>query len=214
MRILNYKGCNGSIISFCFGAMLLISCGKENKQALVEGTVRDATTNEIIINADVGLFEKSRDIITGYGGVQIDAGISDVNGEFNFAFNPTENNTYYVQAVKENYWNNQASNITFISDLGEENNLEVMLYPEGYLKVHIKDEFPFFENSKFRVNIFGGSIQLNGYQLDSVFEGLIYGNLEFELFCVVEDLAIDSNYIYSYTFNCPAFDTSYFEILY
>ncbi|MBC8047855.1 MAG: hypothetical protein H7Y00_13740 [Fimbriimonadaceae bacterium] len=206
MKITNY------ILLFLI--FLSASCNKETAPTSVNGTVRDATTNAAVADAEVGLFETDGESSFGLGGTLLEEKCADASGEFSFDFSARENYQYYVHAIKEQYWNNQTDNITFVEDLGNENVLKVSLYPEAILKIHIIDTLPYFENSEFRANFFGGSIQINGYQLDTVFRGTVYGNGYFDIFCVVEDIPINFNNIFEATIYCSAFDTTYYEILY
>ncbi|MBP9549683.1 MAG: hypothetical protein KBE86_11060, partial [Chitinophagales bacterium] len=119
-------------------SLLIISCEKESGPTFINGSVKDKTTNAGIANADVGLFETDGESAFGLGGVLIDEIYSDAAGKFTFDFEARNGYSYYVQAIKDQYWNNQTDNITFVDDTGGETDVIVYLHPEGWLKLTIR----------------------------------------------------------------------------
>ncbi|MBK7036639.1 MAG: hypothetical protein IPH42_09920 [Bacteroidetes bacterium] len=147
---------------FCITICVLPSCNKESGPTTVNGIVKDVTTNVGVSNAEVGLFETDGESAFGLGGVLMAEKYSDASGEFDFNFDAREGYSYYVQATKEQYWNDQSNNVTFIENLGRTSNTVIYLQPEGYLHLKILDIPPYLINSEFRMTPFNGSFWVPG----------------------------------------------------
>jgi len=187
------------------------SCNKETGPTSVNGTVKDITTNVGVSDAQVGLIETDGESGFGLSGTLLEEKYSDATGNFTFDFNARQGYSYYVQAIKDQYWNDQSNNITFVHELGGTDELTVYLQPEGFLNVHIKN-----------INVYdvGDYISFsNAYQtfygndVDTTVLLLIYGNSSNHLVWFVYDDGISSG-SESADVYCTAFDTTYYEILY
>jgi len=184
-----------------------ISCNKDkNIFSGVSGTVLDKTTNAPVAAAEVALFEKDAEIFGGLGGVMIESKFADANGSFHFDFTERNGYNYYVQAIKTQYWNDQSSNITFVH-YGEEDVI-VYLQPEGSLEIHFENIIPSLPSDIFGINGYITDI-LYGESVDTTIIYIVYGNVWNELHWAVGDDPTQSDTVY-----CPAFDTTYHEILY
>ncbi len=190
------------------------SCEKESGPTTANGTVLDKTTNTPVADAEVGLFEKEPGLFANLGAELLQTKYSDANGKCSFDFIARKGYVYYLQAIKDQYFNDQSNNISYLHDTGGETDVTVYLQPEAFLQVHVIDKEPYFDNSEFRGNLYGGSIQIYGYMLDTTFIGKVYGNTDFQLYCVVENLTSHELEIFDNLIYCPAFDTTYFEISY
>lgn len=204
------------IISFIILLFGFASCEKPLiETGVVEGIVKDATTHEPIVNADVFLLqnEKGDGSIIGGGGPskQIDYTTSDANGNFTFHFNYNKNYSYLCGAEKELYFDlNQEFAVDAESKGGV--NVEVLLNPVAWLSVHVKAVNEYEPSDYIGIN----SLQNDPYYgstVDTIETITVYGNITFQmtwfLFEIGTEIFSQTEYIY-----CPAFDTTYFEIFY
>ncbi len=201
-------------IGFLYIFLLLLSCGKGILgPARVDGVVTDATTGDPIYNATVYLFERENDFeFLGAPApeILIDSITTGALGRFEFAYDDRHGYAYSVFATKYNYIDK--ANPQSILSLGNGTDIELFLDPEAFLKVRVHN-----------INTYatGDNIDING--LD---EGPYYGNYVDE----IEIKRVSGNNIYSlhvfvvidgiisssveHNIYCPAFDTTYYEILY
>ncbi len=202
-------------IILCLSVCFFAACNKESGPTTVNGTVRDVTNNIGVSNAEVGLFETDGESAFGLGGVLLEEKYSDTSGEFIFNFNAREGYQYYVQAIKEQYFNNQSSNITFVNNLGNVGELEVFLEPESFILLNIKNIPPSSTNDVIGLNTpfsdIGGAFY--GADIDTTIIIQTYGNTENQIvkFIYYIDSLISQETYLIYT---PSFDTTNFEILY
>ena len=203
------------IEKFLFIFLLIgASCNKETGPTFVSGAVQDKTTFTGVDNANVGLFEYDGESAFGLSGTLLDEVYSDASGNFTFNFTARKGYSYYVQAIKEQYWNDQSNNVTFIENTGGETSAVVYLQPEGYLSIHILDLSPILNNYEFRAWPFSNFIQLDAGGLDTIISGTIFGNSNFTINWVLEDLISNTVYPDSEIIYCPAFDTTFYELFY
>jgi hypothetical protein len=201
-------------ISLIMFLLIGASCNKETGPTFVSGTVQDKTTFTGVDNANVGLFEYDDESAFGLSGTLLDEVYSDASGNFTFNFTARKGYSYYVQAIKEQYWNDQSNNVTFIENTGGETSAVVYLQPEGYLSIHILDLSPILNNYEFRAWPFSNFIQLDAGGLDTIISGTIFGNSNFTINWVLEDLISNTVYPDSEIIYCPAFDTTFYELFY
>lgn len=200
-----------SFILLCF---LISSCDKDISIANgVTGTVLDKTTNIAVSEAEVGLFEKDAEIFGGLGGVLLETKYSDTNGSFHFDFTEREGYNYYAQAIKDQYFNDQSNNISYVH-FGEENTI-LYLQPEGYLKVRFINLFPCNENDEITL-----SLLYDGYYPEFIGDDvdtticcfIVYGNSNNHITHYVDKCGESENI--SEDIFCLPFDTTYYEIYY
>ena len=197
-------------LSYCFILFTIVtSCGKGIiGDARIDGIVKDATTNEPIAGATVYLLESDGDfclfcpIIT----YIVDSTTTDNEGCFEFKYDNADGVTYAVNAVKEQYIDNQEK--TFINELGNGIDVEVFIDPEAFLSIHFNNIAPSFPSDNFGIN---GYVTDNfwGDNIDTIVTYRTYGNKSIELHWAVLYEPTQSDTLY-----CPAFDTTHYEILY
>jgi len=200
---------------FCLISFFISSCNKESGPTTVNGTVRDVTTNSGVADAEVGLFETDGESAFGLGGVLMEEKYSDASGDFAFNFTARQGYQYYVQAIKDQYWNNQTDNITFVDNTGGKTDVTVFLQPEGWLELHIKNEPPMssFDVLTMGVILNGDYPNLYGADVDTIICCfLVMGNTDNRIVWFVDEGYGDTSY-FEYVY-CNPFDTTYYEILY
>ncbi len=193
---------------FCITICVLPSCNKESGPTTVNGIVKDVTTNVGVSNAEVGLFETDGESAFGLGGVLMEEKYSDASGEFIFSFDAREGYQYFVQAIKDQYFNDQSNNVMFIDGAGTSSNLYVFLQPEGYLEIHYQNIPPSTPYDNFGVN---GYLTdgFDGDEIDTTVLYTVYGNSQNIIYWGLYGEVANIDTIY-----CVAFDTTYYELLY
>ncbi|MBP9705615.1 MAG: hypothetical protein KBD79_12740, partial [Chitinophagales bacterium] len=182
-------------------SLLIISCEKESGPTKINGSVKDKTTNAGIENAEVGLFETDGESAFGLGGVLIDEIYSDADGKFTFDFEARKGYSYYVQAIKDQFWNNQTDNITFVENTGGETDVTVFLQPEGWLSIRLHNINVYNPTDYISVSDIG---LFYGNAIDTTVVQIIYGNQENRIVwgIVIDGIPPEVNeFIYIY---CPA----------
>ena len=192
-------------------SLLIISCEKESGPTKINGSVKDKTTNAGIENADVGLFESDGESSWGLGGVLIDEIYSDASGNFTFDFEARKGYSYYVQAIKDLYWNNQTDNIAFVDNTGGETDVTVFLQPKGFLEIRVHNINEYDVSDYIVVNDLYAAFY--GTSVDTTEIVTVIGNENQTITWFISIDGILSNAIHGEIY-CPAFDTTYFEILY
>ncbi len=80
-------------LTFCFSflfAILFASCNKNSGPTIVNVVVKDVTTNGVIADSEVGLFETDGESSFGLGGTLLEEKYSDATGSFTFNFTAHE----------------------------------------------------------------------------------------------------------------------------
>ena len=208
---------NTTISVFWLTAFITIfpSCNNEmSGPTTIIGTVKDVTTNTPVTNAQVGLFETDGESAFGLGGTLLEEKYSDGSGKFTFNFNARDNYEYYVQAIKEQYFNNQTDNVTFVFEQNNES-VEVFLQPEAYLKLHCKNASPFNDDDDLTISttLNGSYPEFLGTEVDTnICCFIIYGNINNSIGYWVSKN--DTSIHYYLDVYSVAFDTVDYEILY
>lgn len=197
-------------IGILYICLLLLSCGKGILgPARVDGVVTDATTGDPIYNAKVYLFERENPfefLGSPSPDILIDSTTTGAQGRFEFTYDDRHGYAYSVFATKYNYieWANPES----ILSLGIGTDIEILLHPKAFLNIHFINIEPALSSDIFGIN---GSITetFYGSDIDTTVTFIVTGNTETELHWAVGYEATKSDTLY-----CPAFDTTYYELLY
>lgn len=191
---------------------IVTSCGKGIiGDARIDGIVKDSTTNEPIAGATVYLLESDGDfclfcpIIT----YIVDSTTTDDEGCFEFKYDDVDGVTYAVNAVKEQYIDNQEK--TFIKELGNGIDVEVFIDPEAFLKVRVHNVNIYDPSDYVIVNDLYATFY--GNEVDTTEVIVVYGNKVQTLTWFVTNDGTVSSAIHAEVY-CSSFDTTYYEILY
>ena len=192
---------------------LLLSCGKGIfGPARVDGVVKDKTTNDLIPGATVYLLENDNSgSLLGPPGssIIIDSTTTGAFGGFEFVYDKRNSYSYYVSGKKEHYIDNMLQ--VYILDLGAGNDVEVFLQPEAFLKVRVHkvnyyDEWDYIIVNDLYATFYGNYV-------DTIEELTVYGNQIQHLTWFIFNDGLNTN-SQGADIYCPAFDTTYYEILY
>lgn len=176
----------------------------------INGLVLDVTTNLPIEGATVELKEGvgGGGWVTGGGGYSfpIAETRSDKDGNFTFYVSTkSEYTNYYVRAMKDLY-SDGGNHEESVAYKGEP---DVIFYlqPPGYLKLHIQNIPPLDDYFKIVLN----TTEYSGPNVDTTFISSRQGNQDNYIGWSIygPDTVYTSTYVY-----CPAFDTTFYEILY
>ena len=171
----------------------------------IYGTVRDATTDFGLGEARVYLYESDNE--GGWGGGSpyyvIDSMIANANGEFAFEFENTQGHSYSLFATKEQYI--VGNTLTFVQYGNEK---DVLLDPEAFISLHVKNIAPSEPWDQFGVNgPYADSF--NGDDVDTTIVFEVAGNRNHVLVWSLNGETASTDTVF-----CPAFDTTYYELLY
>jgi hypothetical protein len=185
------------------------SCNKpRDGKTTVEGKVLDSTTRKPISGAKVYLLQKTSEcLICGYAGGGKSA-ITDSSGKYLLELEAKEGLSYAVTAEFQRYFEG-AINESVIP--GKKNrSVEILLRPEAYLKLLIKNTS---ESHSISLNLnWGGGIYLTGTDIDTILSGIVEGNKYNSLVWWVTK---DGNQTkFSDSVFTAAFDTIFYQINY
>ncbi|MFN7015271.1 MAG: hypothetical protein ACK4ON_13480, partial [Bacteroidia bacterium] len=137
----------------------------------------------------------------------IDTTISDAHGKFSFS--PEKNDAwgYSCMAEKELYFDGQE----FTADGNYALTVTAYLYPQAWLKIHVKNEIPYNESDKIAIN---GAITISfiGTEIDTTNVFTISGNDDNYIYWSITKNLITT--VFGDTIYIAAFDTTFYEILY
>lgn len=193
----------------CFIFLISTSCNKEPGPFSVSGAVIDYTTNQPIADATVYLLahEKDGDFWSSSPSFIIDTTISDAHGKFSFS--PEKNDAwgYSCMAEKELYFDGQE----FTADGNYALTVTAYLYPQAWLKIHVKNEIPYNESDKIAIN---GAITISfiGTEIDTTNVYTVSGNDDNYIYWSITKNLITT--VFGDTIYIAAFDTTFYEILY
>ncbi|MBP9705548.1 MAG: hypothetical protein KBD79_12390 [Chitinophagales bacterium] len=195
-----------------------MSCKKPDlEKGIVNGLVNDRTTNEGIPDATVYLLahEPNGSIFGGGGGPSftVDTTTSDTQGKFSFNFEYDDNYAYTCYALKDLYYDYN-DEIPIDANIKDNINVQILLIPKSFLKLHIKDQEEYLENYELRLVPFSSPFVVNAFMIDTVLIGSVNGNESFDFTWVLDSYITDEIIINNATIYCPSFDTVLYEILY
>jgi hypothetical protein len=206
---------NSFYCSFLFIVLTTVSCEKTLiKTGNIVGVVKDSTTGELIANADVFLLQNEigdGDIWNGGGpSEQIDYVTSDANGNFMFTFDYDKNYRYLCGAEKDLYFDLDQE-FAVDEDAKDGVNVEVLLNPVAYISMHLQ-AINEYEVSDY-ISVSNLYSTFYGSDIDTNLIFTVQGNIDNKIvwFIYIDGSAEGSESLDVY---CPAFDTTFVEILY
>ncbi|MBP7399473.1 MAG: carboxypeptidase regulatory-like domain-containing protein [Chitinophagales bacterium] len=190
-----------------------MSCKKPDLElGIVNGLVTDRTTNAGIPDATVYLLAHEPDgsIFGGGGGPSFEIAntTSDASGNFKFNFDYDSKYAYTCAAVKDLYFDYE-DEFPVDEQVKEGVSVEVTLQPKAWLQIHFFNEYPSLPSDHFAINGFVTD-EFFGDIIDTLITYIVIGNFMNVIHYGLEaDLSNIDDTIY-----CPAFDTTYYEIIY
>ena len=178
----------------------------------VEGVVRDKTTVEGVPYAAVYLQRDTIDWNWGGGGFQpVTSVAADSKGNFHIDYNKENGWSYSLFAERPQYYDSHSDPVWIKQQKGT----IILLQPEAYLKVYIKNTQPYDAMDYISVNnsfVSGGGGPFYGIQVDTFVVGKVYGNSTNKAIWFVTKNGISTtneDSIY-----CLSFDTTLFILNY
>jgi 5-hydroxyisourate hydrolase-like protein (transthyretin family) len=219
------------IIIFCIFIILFLiffifvqSCKKKTDKLTISGYIYDTNESSPAGNVSVSLFAQK---ITGGSWnanyERINSTTTGSDGKFSFKFDVIKVSGYRLFFEKLNYFtitNDFSGNV--VSNGGEYYQ-SYQIIPVAFLKIHIKNLFPFNLSDYMSYNIVGGTSsgsdccsdtisRFHGKNIDITRICKIYGNKNIK----IEWIYTKNNNSHPLTTNlfCPAFDTTFIDLFY
>ena len=201
------------LLAFILSVPLLwISCDNDgilSGTTIIEGQVLAYGTNEPVENATVTLYERVSTGSFSGADVAVETIITDASGSYSFESEGL--GLTGVNATHDNYF--EPNMITYDGIVYKNrNNIDIVIDPHAWLKLHIKNVNPFDQNDYINVNGFITEGPWHGMSIDINPTMLIRGNKENKIAWFITKNNISTNQfapIY-----CEGHDTTYFEIFY
>lgn len=186
---------------------LHINCNKDTSpHTTVNGTVLEFGTNKPIAGATVFLERAAKDAFLSQAYSTYQTFTSDANGKYTFTFDYEEAYKYQVTSTNASYYPSEHYTV----HLGE-NSINIIQYPPGYLKLHIKN-LSGSEQIGINAHWYGGPQQFYGMNVDTILIGSVNGNTSVSIYwnSIKNGITSDSSAI----LYCPGFDTVTYNINY
>jgi hypothetical protein len=200
------------------------ACKKKKVMLKISGHVYDSDLNQNVAGANVILSGNGLE-----GGVYspgfktINTTVTDANGYYEFSFEKDQSDTYRVFLSKNQYFSITEEFSSSRFDSSVEIALDLELRPAGYVKIHLKNEYPsddddqiifsFTNTAETCLECCNGTPRTgNGPAFDTTFTCMFYGNNKIHFMrSVTKDQHTN---VYADSLYCPAFATETYEILY
>lgn len=200
------------------------SCKKDKNVIKISGTVYDPNTKAYVSGAHINI--SASKVTSGFYNpnyTDIASTISDANGAFSFEFDKEKTAGYRFYIFKENYFDITTDVPDDDIVAGETYSPTFNLYPEAYIKIHVKNSSPYNSTDFIAYSYESGLVQcaecctnttFKGYgtDYDTLFTCKTYGNKDIKLFWHVTKVGTDM--AYSDTIFAPAFDTTQYQLFY
>ena len=136
-------------ITFLFFILLSIcSCTKDKDLHIsITGTVLEYGSNKPIADATIFLERADKDAFLAQAYSTYQTTTSDANGKYAFTFNYESAYKYEVIATDNIHFQSE-----YYTVKQGENNINIIQYAPGYLKLHVKNITPFNQTDEFYVN--------------------------------------------------------------
>ncbi|MEI6766495.1 MAG: hypothetical protein WCM76_12730 [Bacteroidota bacterium] len=193
---------------------LFFGCEKEkinnNQRTIVTGKLTDAYTKKPIKNGNVRLYNSALE----YGSPisKLDSVYTDTQGEFELDFNAEDNTKYWLEISHSDY----IMTVKCPSlGPGEFEILDFQIWPNGYLKFHVKNINPVDSEDKVWVGFGYGQDYFftgHGTSIDTTLIIPVISNVKYILNCFSEK----NNHLYDHGDQIygPPCDTLYYNIYY
>lgn len=213
------------IMVFIITDLLLAGCRKINHETDVSGTVYDVTTLTVISQAHVYLLKVNGNCFT-CNSVPFADTYTDANGNFSFNYKADKGYSYSLGATATNYFDELDATI-YVDNFKNNKNNKILLKPQAYLKVLVKDIAPVDSFSTLNLSPYGeysgqwrdgSGIFYNGKYggtIDTFTVSRVFGSAINEVYYSITNNATGA-VIYSLrkSLYCNAFDTTTYTINY
>lgn len=209
---------NSTLLILSLFTLLFSSCKKDHDfTTTISGQVLEFDTNKPIEGATVYAYGGTSNGNLSNSGANlstITSTTTDLNGYYHFSFDAEDFSILDMSASHDQYFPVN----TIIQNIfrGVDNEIDIILDPHAWLKIHVKNNLPIDEYDIISV---GNSFNyddidpLYGNTIDTTLIGLVKGNnIDTRAIWFVTKNDVTENY--HQNIYCPAHDTTYIEILY
>ena len=195
--------------------LMLAECRKPDKTTYIKtsGKVLEFGSNKPIKNAKVGIYEEGGEFLGSTWTKLVDTTRTDATGAYHFdKGNLDKGSSFFISAVADKYYTYDPNNYLVTGQ--EVTNLNIVLDPFAWIKVHVKNVNPFDDNDRIGLGNGIGTLQIfyTGTNIELNYINKLKGNLPISI-----DWSVTKNGIrqeYKDTIKIPAHDTLKYEILY
>lgn len=221
---MKYKLFSKSLIALVLLSFLLSFCKKDKNIITISGTVYDPNTKAYVQGAHVTV--SASKITSGFYNsnyTDIASITTDASGVFSFEFEQDKTAGYRFYVYKDKYFDCT----TDVNDAdivpGTTYSPTFNIYPEAYIKLHVKNNTPFSNDDFIGYSYSSGVVQCLGCCTNTTFKGYgtaydtilkckTYGNQDVKINWHVDKF--NQDIAYSDTIYTTAFDTTFYQILY
>lgn len=161
-------------VSICF----ILGCKKDSGKTTIEGIVFETSASNRVGGATVYLMAQSNDCLTCPVGA-IKSTTTNNAGEFDFTFEAEDGVSYKLVAKKDKYFENAIVESPLIENGRKNKKKDLHIYPEGFIRLHVKNTQPFDGNDEIGIRVkygYGGGYSFGGSMVDTTFIEQTRGN--------------------------------------
>lgn len=202
----------------------LSNCKKDKNIIKISGTIYDPNTKAYVQGAHITISaSKITDGFYNSNYSDIASTTSDASGVFSFEFEKDKTAGYRFYVYKDHYFDvtTDVADDDIVS--GTTYTPQYNLYPEGYIKLHVKNNTPINSNDFIAYSYTSGIVQCLGCCTNTTFKGYgtsydtiikckTYGNQDVKINWHVAKFGTDV--AYSDTITAVAFDTTLYQLFY
>ncbi len=195
--------------------VLLSQCQKEPATTFIKlsGRVLELESNKPIPNAKVGIYEEGGEFLGSTWTRLLDSFRTDANGFYHYEKHNLDKGSSFFLSVAANKYITYDPNNYLITGQAV-NNLDVVLRPYAWIKVHVKNVNPFDDRDSIILGSVVGTIPMThkGTNVELNYINRVFGNTAMRVGWSVSKNNIRQHF--ADTIRIPAHDTLSYEILY
>ncbi|MBL7816635.1 MAG: hypothetical protein JNL70_16560 [Saprospiraceae bacterium] len=206
---------NKYLVLFVPLLLILAHCRKPDKTTYIKtsGKVLEFGSNKPIKNAKVGIYEEGGEFLGSTWTKLVDTTRTDANGFYHFDKGDLDKgSSFFISAAADKYYTYDPNNYLITGQ--EVTNLNIVLDPFAWIKVHVKNVNPFDDRDSLILGNVVGHIPniLVGKNIELNYINKVFGNRDMR---AGWSFSKNNNWIFKAdTLNIPAHDTLNYEILY
>lgn len=157
-------------ILFLLIIICIFSCKKKaDEKMTVSGQVKDPFQKINIENVSVNLYTKKIESGTWNASYTLlQSGNTDENGHFSFSFDAIRASNYKINLSKAKYFDSEIEINPENVETGKDFNQDYVFYSEAYLKINIKNYYPYNDQDQISFKISKGFLNAEGCCRDTL----------------------------------------------